>query len=223
MKKFFSIFATVLAMATIASCNKDNAGSGDTPSPESSSKSTKVEMKLIAEFNADYFKYADYQVKYTAGGQTKTETLTAPAENTRSHWEKTLTFTAQDNITYEVICTPKQGVEYETATKTSGERSVKYVVMNTNRAIRIEIMDFDAKGKQIGNTYGVSEKNEYKDDSGKVIDTHGAGAELNMMDLAIEKDGQPVDNFVGRTLKSFKFEYKVVNSNEEGLTAETAK
>ena len=36
-------------------------------------------------------------------------------------------------------------------------------------------------------------------------------------------DGQPVDNFVGRTLKSFKFEYKVVNSNEEGLTAETAK
>ena len=219
MKKFFYVFASVLAMATMASCNKPNTeGGGDT-----SSKSTKVEMTLIAEYNADYFKYADFQVKYTAGGKTETATLTAPAANTRSHWEKTLTFTAADNVTYEVICTPKKDVEYETATKENGGRSIKYVVMNTNRAIRVVIKNFDASGKQIDNTYGSSSVDEVKDESGNVTEQHGAGAELNMAALAIEKDGKPsVDNFVSRILRSYKYEYKIENDKEDGLTANPA-
>ena len=192
MKKFFYVFASVLAMATMASCNKD------------------------------YFKYADFQVKYTAGGKTETATLTAPAANTRSHWEKTLTFTAADNVTYEVICTPKKDVEYETATKESGSRSIKYVVMNTNRAIRVVIKNFDASGKQIDNTYGSSSVDEVKDESGKVTEQHGAGAELNMAALAIEKDGEAVDSFVSRILRSYKYEYKIENDKEDGLTANPA-
>ncbi len=94
--------------------------------------------------------------------------------------------------------------------------------MNTNRAIRVVIKNFDASGKQIDNTYGSSSVDEVKDESGKVTEQHGAGAELNMAALAIEKDGEAVDSFVSRILRSYKYEYKIVNDKEEGLTANPA-
>ena len=43
-----------------------------------------------------------------------------------------------------------------------------------------------------------------------------------MAALAIEKNGEAVDSFVSRILRSYKYEYKIENDKEDGLTANPA-
>ena len=137
MKKFAFILASILLIGAAASCEKSGSDKDGKSGGDSKNPSTKVEIKLTANFNADYFRYADFKVKYTEGGSTKTEDLTAPAENSRSNWTKTLAFTSEADVVFEVECTPKS-VTYQTATKTVSGRTFEYVVFNTNAFVNFQ-------------------------------------------------------------------------------------
>lgn len=221
MKKFAFILASILLIGAAASCEKSGSDKDGKSGGDSKNPSTKVEIKLTANFNADYFRYADFKVKYTEGGSTKTEDLTAPAENSRSNWTKTLAFTSEADVVFEVVCTPKS-VTYETATKTVSGRTFEYVVFNTNALVNFEVTDYDASGKQLGDSYGTVLKNEENKIDGKVSETHGAGAEsMNYNALAIKINGEKSNNFIERNLVSYKCHYKIVKG-ADGLTAESA-
>ena len=220
MKKIAFIMASMLAVAAISSCEK--ASVNDNKGQENSSNvSTKVEIKLTAAFNADYFRYADFQVKYPEAGSIKTEDLTAPAADSRSNWTKTLEFTSEADVVFELICTPKD-VEYETLVKTVSGKDIEYVVFNTNSTVRVDIMDYNASGKALYKEYYGSVLRDVNnmDSNNQVIETHGFGAtELNYVGLAIKIAGEEKANFKDRQLKSYRCHYKIVKEGK-GLTAE---
>lgn len=215
MKKFAFILTSLLLIGAAASCEKSGSDKDGKSGGDSKNPSTKVEIKLTANFNADYFRYADFKVKYTEGGSTKTEDLTAPAENSRSNWTKTLAFTSEADVVFEVVCTPKKDVTYETRTK----GDIEYVVFNTNAYVDFQIKDFDASGKQVGNTYGSELKKAENKTEGKLDESHGAGADMNTNALAVKKEGNASNNFIERNLVSYKCHYKIVKG-ADGLTAE---
>lgn len=219
MKKIAFILASLLLMGAAASCGKSDPNNGGSPGG-SKSTCTKVEVKLTANFNADYFRYADFKVKYTEGGTNKTENLTAPAANSRSNWTKTLTFTSEADVVFEVVCTPKD-VAYETKTKTVGGKTFEYVVFNSNAYVDFQIKDYDASGKQIGDSYGTKLKDEVNRIEGQVVETHGAGSDDNPNSFAVKINGSEVTNFKDRHLESYKCHYKIVKG-ADGLTAESA-
>ena len=123
-------------------------------------------------------------------------------------------------MVFEVVCTPKS-VTYETATKTVSGRTFEYVVFNTNALVNFEVTDYDASGKQLGDSYGTVLKNEENKIDGKVSETHGAGADTNPNAFAVKIDGKEVSNFKERNLVSYKCHYKIVKG-EDGLSAQTA-
>lgn len=222
MKKIAFIIASMLAVAAISSCEKAAADSNkEQPQGDSKKTSTKVEIKLTANLNADYFRYADFQVKYPEGGSVKTENLTAPAADSRSNWTKTLTFTSEADVVFELVCTPKE-VEYETEIKTVSGKDIEYVVFNTNATVKVDIMDYDAAGNALyKESYGSTLKNVNNMDSNQqVVETHGFGAkELNYVGLAIKIAGEEKTNFKDRQFKSYRCHYKIVKKSG-GLTAE---
>ncbi|MBR6347215.1 MAG: hypothetical protein IKR69_07490 [Bacteroidales bacterium] len=223
MKKFVFILASILLVAALASCNKSNADKNNGKSGGNSGRvSTKVEMKLIANFNADYFRYADFQVKYPEGGSIKTENLVAPEENTRSNWSKTFYYTSEADVVFEIICTPKD-VEYETATKTQGSKEYEYVIFNNNCLVSLQIKNYDASGQPMyEGYYGSTLKNYAVTNEGQVVETHGFGAEMSISSLAVKINGEESNNFKENQLNSYKFHYRIV-TDEDGLTAESVK
>lgn len=221
MKKLTLILAAMFLAASLLSCGKENAGSAGGDGQKA--VSTKVEVKLTAQFNYDFFLYADYQVKCTSGGNVETFTLQKPQENSRSQWSKNLEFISEDEVIFEVICTPKTGVTYETHTKTVGSKTVEYVFFNTNFYVGMEMMDYDASGKALyKDFYGSRMKEENKGADGEVSDAHGFGADdLNYASLRTEiQDGKSI--FEARQLKSYRFHYKIVKG-ADGLTAESVR
>ena len=218
MKKLLSFFSALVAMTMAFSCNKDNnGGSGSPVNPQVISK--KVVATANVQLNADYFRYADYRVIIQKDGEIVFDhNLDAPEVNHRSDFSRTYAFEQEGTLLVKVICTPKS-VEYETAQKTVGDKTLTYVIFNTNKYVGMEFKDFDASDKQIGGTYGYSTKVENKNQAGEVDDTHGFGAaDLNYASLRTElQDGKTV--FERRNLIGYSYQYNIVNT-EEGLTAQ---
>ena len=218
MKKLLFFFSAFAAMAMAFSCNKDNnGGSGSPVNPRVISK--KVVATANVQLNADYFRYADYTVIIQKDGEiVYNHNLDAPEVNHRSDFSRTYAFEQEGTLLVKVICTPKS-VEYETAQKTVGDKTFSYVIFNTNKYVGMQFKDFDASDKQIGGTYGYSDRVENKNQAGEVDDTHGFGAaDLNYASLRTDiQEGKTV--FERRNLTGYSFTYKIVNT-EEGLTAQ---
>ncbi len=221
MKKFLFLLSALVAMATMISCGKDNAGgagSGDASKPVS----TKVVATVVVELNNDYFLYADYNVYISKNGQVVyDQKLSAPGANKRTELARTYDFEDEGTLTVNVVPTRNE-VPFETA-MTTGTKQYEYVVFNTNHRVGIDFKDFDASGKQVYNTYGTMLKAE-NTNQGVVDDTHGFGAaELNSASLStaldtIEDNGKTV--FENRNLKGYSIKYQIVKT-EEGLTAKS--
>lgn len=237
MKRFFFILAAVLGLsAATVSCGKDNNASGGEGGGKASVKSTKVVVKLIAEFNYDYFKYANLKVRYTVEGQSTTVDLEKPGVNDRCRWSCTLPEFTQPTaqpIVFQIIA-ERNSTAFSDADLVEKEYKnvmYSYLRMNTNCSYGFRMQDYDASGKAIWeDEYGTYQKTEIKNQQGIVTDATGVGAELGWNRLVVKKDGSLVENdddmsyhkkYITDLNQTIK--YNIVLDPEEGLTAKPAK
>ena len=235
MKRFFFILAAVLGLsAATVSCGKDNNASGGEGGGDTSVKSAKVVVKLIAEFNYDYFKYANLKVKYTVEGQSTTVDLEKPGVNDRCRWSHTLPEFTQPTtqpIVFQIIA-ERNSTDFSDADLVEKEyknEMYSYLRMNTNCVLGFRMQDYDAAGKALGNEYGLLTKTENKNQQGIVTDATGVGAELGWNRLVVKKDGSLVENdddmsyykkYITDLNQTIK--YNIVLDPKEGLTAKSA-
>ncbi len=235
MKRFFFILAAVLGLsAATVSCGKDNNASGGEGGGDTSVKSAKVVVKLIAEFNYDYFKYANLKVKYTVEGQSTTVDLEKPGVNDRCRWSHTLPEFTQPTtqpIVFQIIA-ERNSTDFSDADLVEKEyknEMYSYLRMNTNCSYGFRMQDYDASGKAIWkDEYGIYQKTENKKE-GVVTDATGVGAELGWNRLVVKKDGSLVENdddmsyykkYITGLNQTIK--YNIVLDPKEGLTAKSA-
>ncbi len=235
MKRFFFILAAVLGLlAVTVSCDKDKNASGGEGGGDTSVKSTKVVVKLIAEFNYDYFKYANLKVRYTVEGQSTTVDLEKPGVNDRCKWSCTLPEFTQPTtqpIVFQIIA-ERNSTAFSDADLVEKEfKNVmySYLRMNTNCSYGFRMQDYDASGKAIWeDEYGTYKKTENTKE-GVVTDATGVGAELGWNRLVVKKDGSLVENdddmsYYKKYITDLNQTYKyiIVQDPEEGLTAKSA-
>ena len=235
MKRFFFILAAVLGLlAVTVSCDKDNNASGGEGGGKASVKSTKVVVKLIAQFNYDYFKYANLKVKYTVEGQSTTVDLEKPGVNDRCKWSLTLPEFTQPTtqpIVFQIIAERNSTAfsDEDLVEKENKGVMYSYLKMNTNCVLGFRMQDYDVAGKALWNEYGFLKKTENKNQQGIVTDATGVGSELEWMHLVVKENRElvPDDNArsyykkyitdLNQTIK-----YNIVLDPKDGLTAVSA-
>lgn len=234
MKKLLFFFSALVAMTMAFSCNKDNNGGSGEGGGDTSVKSTKVVVKLIAEFNYDYFKYANLKVKYTVEGQSTTVDLEKPGVNDRCRWSLTLPEFTQPTtqpIVFQIIAERNSTTFSDADLVEKENRGVmySYLRMNTNFVLGFRMQDYDVAGKAPWNEYGILMKTENKNQQGIVTDATGVGAELGWNRLVVKKDGSLVENdddmsYYKKYITDLNQTYKyiIVQDPEEGLTAKSA-